>query len=372
VRLLRDALALLDADDPLRAHVLGRLAVELYYADHGESDALSAAAVALARRQRDPAALAAALSARHVALWTAAHTEERLAVAAEMEEMALRAGDREQALQAHNWLVVDLLELGEVASVDDAIAAYEREAREVGLANYEWYVPLWRAMRATIEGRWEAAAALAHEARELGRSAQDANADLFWLIQMTMLDLERGRFGDLDVASVRRYVADRGTSAWDPWFAWVEAGRGNHEQARAILTRLAEDGFAALPEDANWHVIAEAGEAVALLGDREWAASLYDRLLPHARLHAVVARAVASYGPASYFLGRLAAVCERWEAADAHFADAAAAAERIGAAPRLARAQEQRALVLRERGLTERADALLASARAAYARLGML
>ncbi len=41
--------------------------------------------------------------------------------------MALRAGDREQALQAHNWLVVDLLELGEVAAVDDAIAAYERD-----------------------------------------------------------------------------------------------------------------------------------------------------------------------------------------------------------------------------------------------------
>jgi DNA-binding SARP family transcriptional activator len=371
VRLLRDALALLDADDLPRAHVLGRLAVELYYADHPESDALSATAVALARRQGDPAALAAALSARHVALWMPAHAEERLAVAAEMEEMALRAGDREQALQAHNWLVVDLLELGEVASVDDAIGAYEREARAVGLANYEWYVPLWRAMRATMEGRWDAAAELAHQARELGRRAQDANADLFWLIQSTMLDVERGRFHDVDLGGLRRYVEERGRTAWDPWIAWVAAEQGDHEQAREILAGLAPDGFAALPEDANWHVIAEAGEAVAVIGDRAWAAQLYDRLLPHARLHAIVARAIATYGPASYFLGRLAAVCERWEDADAHFAGAAAAAERVGAAPRLARAREQRALVLRARGADDRADALLRAAHAEYDRLGM-
>jgi tetratricopeptide (TPR) repeat protein len=371
VRLLRDALALLDQDDPLRARVLARLSVELYYADREEAEALSANAVALARRQREPAALAAALNARRVALWAPRHTEERLAVAAEMEEMALRAGDREQALQAHNWLIVDLLELGEVDRVDDAIDAYERAAAEVGLPNYAWYVPLWRSMRAMMEGRWDTAAALAHEAREVGLRAQDANADLFWVIQSAHLLTEQGRFDEIDMASVQRDVAERDDLAWAPWLAWLLAERGDREGAEAVLERLARDGFAMIEEDANWHTLTELAEAIVGVGRADWAAQVYERLAPHARLQAVIARGVATYGPASYFLGRLAATCERWEEADAHFAAAIAANERIGAAPRLALAQEGRGLVLRERGAAEKAEPLLARARAGYERLGM-
>ncbi|HEX8086597.1 MAG TPA: AAA family ATPase [Solirubrobacteraceae bacterium] len=371
VRLLRDALALLDQDDPLRARVLARLSIELYYADRDEAEALSANAVALARRQREPAALAAALSARRVALWTPHHSEERLAVAAEMEENALRAGDREQALQAHNWLIVDLLELGEVAGVDAAIDDYERAAAEVGLPNYAWYVPLWRSMRAAMDGRWDAAQALAIEARDVGRRAQDANADLFWTIQEAHILIERGRFEEIDIARVQRDVAARDDLAWVPWLAMLLAERGEAGEATALLERLAPDRFAVVEEDVNWHTLTELAEAVVGVGHVEWAAQVYERLLPHARLQAVVARAVATYGPASYFLGRLAATCGRWEEADAHFAAAIAANERIGAAPRLALAQEQRALVLRRRGAADRADALLAEARAAYGRLGI-
>ncbi|HEX8205790.1 MAG TPA: hypothetical protein VF587_07010, partial [Solirubrobacteraceae bacterium] len=371
VRLLRDALALLDHDDPLRARVMARLSVELYYADRDEAEVLSANAVALARRQREPAALAAALSARRVALWTPAHAEDRLAVAAEMEEMALRAGDREQALQAHNWLVVDLLELGEVAAMDDAIEAYEREAREVGLPSYEWYVPLWRATRATMEGRWDAAERLSREAHEQGRRAQDANADLFLLLQQLGLLVEQGRYDEIDIAHVEEAVADREALAWRSWSAWMLAERGDHDGARRLLEPLSADGFAVLPADVNWNVLVETAEAVTTLGDREWAGRMYDRLAPFARLQVVIARAVGTYGPAEYYLGRLAATCERWEEADAHLAAAIAANEKVGSAPRLAFAQEERGRMLRERGAEERAEALLAEALATYERLGM-
>ena len=371
VRLLRDALALLDVDDPLRARVMARLSVELYYADREEADALSANAVELARRRREPAALAAALSARRVALWTPDHAEERLYAAAEMEEMALRAGDREQALQAHNWLVVDLLELGEVAAVDDAIDAYEREAREVGLPSYEWYVPLWRATRATMEGRWEAAEALAREAHEMGTRAQDPNADLFLLLQHLSLLVEQGRYDEIDIAHVQREVADREPLAWLSFIAWHMAERGDPEGARRLLEPLAPDGFAALPADVNWNVLIETGETAVALGEREWAGRLYERLLPYARLQVVVARAVSTYGPVEFFLGRLAATCGRWEVADAHLAAAVAFNARVGSAPRLGFAQEAWAHVLRERGATGRADALLAEAHATYERLGL-
>ena len=371
VRLLRDALALLPDDDPLRVRALARLSVELYYADKEEAQTLSANAVTLARHQREPAALAAALNARHVALWTPNHTEERLAVAAEMEEMALRAGDREQSLQAHNWLVLDLLELGEILAVDAAIEAYEREAEAVGLPSYEWYVPLWRSMRATMEGRWAAAEELMHEARELGRRAQDDNADLFWIIQNGHLLCEQSRYDELDLPGIERQAAERVETAWSSWRAFMFVVRGEPEAARRLIEPLAAGGWAGLPIDANWHVMTEAAEVVVALGEREWAASLYERMLPYAELQAVIARAIGTYGPTAYFLGKLAATIGRWEDADAHLSAAIAANEAIGAAPRLARAQEARGLVMRERGLADRGEALLAEALAAYERLSM-
>ena len=98
---------------PLRSRVQARLAVELYYApDRTRSDAHSADAVATARASGDASALASALSARHVALWRPDRVEERLAVADEMIAAAREAGDRHAELQAHNWRVADLFELG--------------------------------------------------------------------------------------------------------------------------------------------------------------------------------------------------------------------------------------------------------------------
>ena len=80
VALLDEALALLEGDDdPLRARLLGRLAIEVYYEPpSGRREQLSSSAVALARAAAAPAALADALSSRHVALWSAAHLGERL------------------------------------------------------------------------------------------------------------------------------------------------------------------------------------------------------------------------------------------------------------------------------------------------------
>ena len=115
VRLLEEALAAAPAGDPATsARLLARLSVELYYADPARARELSALAVERARRADDPAALAAALNARRVALWSPHHADERLAVAGDMLAAAEAAGDREAVLQARNWRVVDLLELGRV------------------------------------------------------------------------------------------------------------------------------------------------------------------------------------------------------------------------------------------------------------------
>ena len=42
---------------------------------------------------------------------------------------------------------------------------------------------------------------------------------------------------------------------------------GRHEDARDLFEEMVADDFAAMPRNANWHVIADLAEACALLGD---------------------------------------------------------------------------------------------------------
>ena len=116
VALLEEALAALgDADGALRSRLLARLAVELYYApSRNRSEKLSAEAVAVAQAGTDQRSVAAALSARHVALWRPDRLLERLETADAMIAAAQAAADGQLELQGRNWRIVDLFEGGDL------------------------------------------------------------------------------------------------------------------------------------------------------------------------------------------------------------------------------------------------------------------
>src|SRR5205814_1310896 len=99
------------ADSPLAVRVLGRLAAELYFSREVDERAeLSANAVAMAERLGDPATLASALNARHLALWGPANADERLAIASDIVAVGEEVGDRELELRGHLWRMSDLVE----------------------------------------------------------------------------------------------------------------------------------------------------------------------------------------------------------------------------------------------------------------------
>jgi hypothetical protein len=82
--------------------------------------------------------------------------------------------------------------------------------------------------------------------------------------------------------------------------------------------------------------VCEVAEGVALLGDAARAAVVHERLAPHARLSPVVARGVACFGSAEYFLARTAATLGAVDEAEERFARAAERNAALGARPRLA------------------------------------
>ena len=223
-----------------------------------------------------------------------------------MIEAAEAAGDREGVLQGRNWRVVDLMELGERDALEREIAAYEELADAVGLAHYRWYVPLWRAALAQLEGRWADAEALGREALALADRAGDQMAP--WLVRVAARVHARGpgplapRSTATSSSSRRRPRRSRGPGCrTSPTSTPRPATRTARGEA---LRELVADGGAKLPRGLNWHVLAYVAEAAARLGDREAAELLYATLEPHARLFPVVARGGVCLGSVQYSLAR--------------------------------------------------------------------
>jgi hypothetical protein len=311
-------------DQLLRSRLMARLAVELYYAeDRGRSERLSEQAVAVARAARDPTTLAAALNARHVALWRPDRLDERLAVAGEMIEVA-RDCDPVTELQGRNWRVVDLFELGDMDEWRAEAARHGRLARDLRLPSFEWYTPLWQSVDAQLAGRFDEAERLRLEAAELGGRAGDDNAELFSLMVRFTGRLMKREFvaEDLDFALDKVANSPAGP-AYRSSVSWLLAELGRHEEARGHLAALLAPG--GLPFDANWvSALREAATAAVLLADREAAAVLYDALLPYAGRPLTAGRAVTSYGVADRPLGELAALLGREADAERHLREAIA------------------------------------------------
>jgi len=178
VGLLEEALAALPAEDgPLRARLLARLAAALQPADDPEYPIILAReAIEMARRVADEPTRLEVLVAGTSAMLFFGDPRERLPLDSELVTIATRAGDRVAVLRGLMRLVFDHLELGDRASADRTIEEYDDLSRAVDLPAFRWRAPVMRAMRAMMDGRYEAAEALCAEAGAIAARVDDANA----------------------------------------------------------------------------------------------------------------------------------------------------------------------------------------------------
>ncbi|HSJ73847.1 MAG TPA: hypothetical protein VK904_05980, partial [Miltoncostaeaceae bacterium] len=307
--LLEEALAGVAEDSALRPRLLARLAIELYYAPQAElRERLSAESLAAGRRAGGPALLEA-LGARHVALWSPAHTEERLTIADELVAAARAAGDREAELQGINWRVADLFEIGDLDALTAAIAEHERLAAELRLPSFAWYVPLWRATLALLGGRLDEAQRLSEQGARIGRLAHDENAELLFGVQRRSIRMSGGDLPDEDDHAMIGRSIERSPArcAWRAARALWATVSGDLGLARREL----EEGVAELAAaslDANWLYAANClGTVAARLEDVAAAAEVYLRLRPYGHRVVTVGRGSFCSGSASLALGLPAA-----------------------------------------------------------------
>jgi hypothetical protein len=332
VSLLEGALTgLPDADSPLRARVMARLAAARQPSPPAERPRdmeLGLGAIAMARRVADRSDLLGVLHAASGVLYGKAHPTVRLPIARQQEALAEELGDTPRLLQARVRLAFDHLELGDYAAYAQLATTYERFATRIGPAAAPWRVPLMRSMIALaadnfVESeRWQA------EARRLDAEEPRARrAEAFHRLGY-LRAAERHAELRAAIPELRGLwlAMPYGTVLADARVAHVLARIGADDDLRHALARMPAVAFdeeinGSWLADAAW-ATADAGLArrieplISDLGADRWPAYWFDCEFADA--------------PNSRALAYLAAVLGRWDESERRFARALEAVEAVG------------------------------------------
>ena len=284
-------------------------------------------------------------------------------------------GARDLALQGRAWRISALLERGDIEAVDREIEAYARAADETRQPVFQWWTPMFRAMRASLDGRFADQERLAEEGLRMGQGVQSQFAVQIFGTHLLTIRRVQGRLAEVE-AAVTGLVAQHPTELdWRSTLTFVYAELGRMEEARQEFERIAEHDFADLAEDRRWMPIMALGQVCAALGDHRRAAILYGLLEPYAgRVIVAAAGAGMCLGGLSRSLGLLAGIVGRRDESERHFADALALHVRMRARTWVALTLYDHAFILLRRGDPSdrrRAEKLAAQALATARELGM-
>ena len=279
VDLLYDCLErMCDECSPLRAQVMARLSLALAWSRSPESRARFALeAVSLAKRVGDPAAIAAALSARSDALHGPDRVIDRLKTNAELRHAVRRTGDRPGKILCHIRQIAALLDCGDIHGVDCEIAACEASVLEMNVPQFSWYPTAFRAMRELMKGRLESANRLGETFLSVGKRSKDVNVDASRACQLCMILVERGQsrqavsFGEEFVA---RFPNVR---AWAAGLGYVYLHAGDMKRALSTLDSFDTKDIASLfRETAGSAGVAFLAEIAIGASDTGRMAEIYD------------------------------------------------------------------------------------------------
>ncbi len=376
--LLEEALDRLGpGDDSLRARLLARLAVELYYTPETERrSALGDEAVRLARAVGDPHVLLEALSSRTWAtIGLDVAPEVRLAQADEVLALADRLGDGRLAYRTHFLRQQTLLEVGDLAAADAAGDAAARVAEELQLRGFLPWVAAYRAMRLAIAGDYdgadEGASAALDQALAYGTDPEVAMAVVGG--QLMALRVFRGGAETFE-EPMREMAANlKDHPAVGSWMAALYCELDRPDDAAAALdgamARLPE-----MPRDATWLVSAWGlAFAASHLEDGRHASVLYEALTPYADRWCSTTSTIF-LGPVELLLGMLARATGDLDVAERHLTAALDGVRRIPAPAFEAVVRTEHARALLQLGASsdgERAAAMLGDAAELCAELGL-
>ncbi|MDV3222490.1 BTAD domain-containing putative transcriptional regulator [Intrasporangium sp.] len=315
--LLDDAL-----DEPLRARLLGTLAVELAYSDRrDEGIDLAERAVGIARAQGDPILLGRVLNNLSIAAWGVPDGVERRMTAAD-ESLSLVG----RGLPARTEFLARLhrgplrLHLGDGAGFEADLAAARRIAATLSGPEVRPHVLYQEAGLAMLRGKWESVEPLAREAFDLFvQTSSWGAAEMCWGLHQFTIRRRQGRVAESLPALID--LGDTGIPLAQAVAVVAAAEAGDPQEARRLRRRWPHQH----PVDWTTDALAVTRAWAALLLGED-VGSTYEELLPYRGRQVVVGTATAVWGSYDLVLADLAAALGKDTAALHHAREALALA----------------------------------------------
>ncbi len=305
------ARALEIADDlPTRSRILARIAVDVSLRDAAEAERVAAESVTLARESGDRTALLESLMRSASLSLTPHNLPSRRDALREVLELSSRATDAATRYFALSASVVAAIQAGDRAVADSCSAEADAIAAHYALAPLRWSAMARHAWRAGLAGRLDRAEELIHRAEEYGATHGITHAPESARIQRATLRWQQGRIAEL--IPVARAAHDDYGAAF-PGMTLVlaralAAEPAAHDEARAHLASVAENGFARLPRGTFWSTaLVIAAETARIVELDDVSATIRDLLLPFADQVAFSGVWVAA--PIAYAVGVACAGC---------------------------------------------------------------
>jgi DNA-binding CsgD family transcriptional regulator len=324
VEMVLRAMALLGPDEsPLFARLQSGLARA--YAQAGRAqESLEAVEVALdlARRSGDIEARCAALEA---ALISSSEPYRLLMLGEEL--YAIDTDDPWHVLYANSNQMRALIMLGRLDEAARVLARHSETSEHY--PTFQFVGHAFDVALCLAAGRFDDAEAAAEQVLALGSVTDSPFDEGVYGIQMFAIRREQGRL--TEVEPVLRLVAARGDQPlWRPGLAALYTDLGMLEDARREFEILAVDDFAAMARDSVWPAsLSFLADACVALEDRDRARVLMQELAQFAGQNLMVGMTI-SFGPADRFLGNVAGLLGRHDAARHHYAVARDLAQRSG------------------------------------------
>ncbi len=324
VEVLEAALAAVsEVDSPERAHLLAMLCAELTYGSALERRrSLADEARAMARRLGDPTTLISVLTLVRTSLWVPWLHAELTRDSAEAYSLAETLGDPFLSTQGASGRQIQAVRSGDFELAQESLDAWQEANEQALVPAASFGLRLAKVSAALMAGDPDRAEQLATEAFDLGTASGQPDAFGFYSAQLAIVRHQQGRLGEL-MSFVEQAVAE------NPGLVFFQGARcltaleaQENRQALKLLGAAAADGFAHVPEDANWlDTLICYAEVAMELQPTASAERLLELLEPFA--NQIPYESVIAFPPVAFYVGGLASVLGRYDEADTYFVQAA-------------------------------------------------
>jgi DNA-binding SARP family transcriptional activator/class 3 adenylate cyclase len=376
IRLNDEALgAIGHRDDPRIVGLLGMRSIMsaavLHRLDLEDADA----AVAMARRLEDPAALRLALNYRAMAYVSSPRLDKLFEACNEAITASTATSPSREHAGATRALALACLRAGDRPGFEDALAGARSEYEKRHEEGSVYLMQVLEILVAIADGKFADAERLGREVVE--RFSGYPSVVMITTAQLGGVQFEQGGHAEL-IPGAERVMAEVPKRVYWSWVALLATAChdvGRTDDARRIFDRYAAHNWAKVPE--GWMhslPLRHLAELCVRFADRDRAASLRPLVEPWAGQLWIAGTATSLEGAADRALGQLDTVLGEFDKADSEF-EAALALERcFGAEALIARTLYWFARMLRTRDTVQdrvQAACLLDEALETTARLGM-